>query len=386
MKILIVTRDSNIGGGITSSAVSFCNELSKKGHQIVFLDMTGKYLCAEQLSSDVAKGYLVNKSRYWNVRKEVLDSAKGCLKIKLFLLGALKKITIQSGLWYNLIFEKYKEFGDFDVAVAFRQCAPCYSFVLNKVNAKKKIGFVHGELKFMGDICSWRKYMPQFDKIAYVSNAVKEGFVESYPELSNNATTIYNMLDYISIINRSKEKCEVIFDRNKINIVTVSRVENDQKKIDRIAPICKKLKENGISNFFWYVIGGGKDYEKSIQQADDLGVTDVLCFCGKRDNPYSYIIQADFTVLPSKTESFGLVVVESLILGKPVVACEYPALKELLDDGVTGLIAKQDGDSLYSMVLTMIIDKETRDKLTFNCGKYKYSNDRAYQQFLEAIE
>lgn len=386
MKILIVTRDSNIGGGITSSAVAFCNELSKRGNQVVFLDMSEKYQCAEQLNSNVAKGYFVDKSRYWNLRAKDLKGIRGFSKLKLMILGAIKKITIRSGLWYKLIFSKYQEFGEFDVAIAFRQCASCYSFILNKVKAKKKIGFVHGDLKDMGDIASWKKYMPKFDKIAYVSNAVKEGFIETYPELSNNATTIYNMLDFTSIINRSKEDSDIIFEKDKINIVTISRIQNNQKGTDRIAPICKKLKESKIVNFAWYVLGDGPDYERCMQQAKDMDVTDVLSFCGVRENPYPYLRQATFSVLPTKGESFGLVVIESLILHKPVVACEYPALKELLEDGILGLIASQDEETLYFAVRKMIEDKELRAKLCANCFKYKYSNDKAYQQFLEAIK
>ena len=67
-------------------------------------------------------------------------------KLGILALGAMKKLTIRSGLWYKLIFSQFNKGECFDVAIAFRQCAPCYSFVLNKVNAKKKIGFVHSLL------------------------------------------------------------------------------------------------------------------------------------------------------------------------------------------------------------------------------------------------
>ena len=385
MNILVVIPDSDIGG-ITTAAVNFCNELCQRGHSVTLLDMSGKYRCDSQLNSAVARGHLTGKSRFWRLGADDLKKARGARRIMFATLGIIKKLTIRSGLWYRLIFKKYKEFGSFDAALAFRQCAPCYSFVLHKVTAKTKIGFVHGELKGMGDIDSWKKHMADFDTIAYVSNAVKEEFVHAYPELYNNAQTIYNMLDVETIQKASQQQCDNVFNNNRINIVTVSRIDNEHKKIDRIAPVCKKLKENGFDNFAWYVVGNGPDLEACVQQANDLSVADVLYFCGAKENPYPYIYQADFTVLPSKSEAFGLVVVESLILGKPVVACEYPALKELLEDDITGIIAKQSEESLYLAVRKMIEESETRSRLLVNCLNYTYSNDVAYQQFWGRIQ
>lgn len=384
MKILVVVPDSNIGG-ITSAAVNFCNELTRRGNQVILLDMSGRFLCAERLDANVVRALLKGKSQYWNLQADTLKKAKGLKKLKYTAWGIIKKITIRSGFWYKLIFNKYQEYGEFDVAVAFRQCDSCYSFVLNKVKAKRKIGFVHGELKGMGNISSWKRHMLKFDKIAYVSDAVREEFLRAYPELSNNALTIYNMLDVEAIKKRAQEECDKLFDKHKVNIVTVSRVDNEHKKIQRIAPICKKLKEEGIVDFSWYVIGDGPDYRSCVQQANDMGVTDVLHFCGAKENPYPYIVQADFTVLTSWSEAFGLVVAESLILGKPVVACEYPALKELLEDNITGVIVPQDDKALYCAVRKMIEDIERRTKLSTYCLKYKYLNDKAYQQFLSVL-
>ena len=384
MRILLVITDSKIGG-VTTAAVNFCNELIKRGEEVVLLDMSGDYLCANSLNQNVIYGKLAGKAKYWNLQADKLKLTKGIKKCWLAFIGVVKKLTIQSGLWYRIIFKKYKEFGAFDVAIAFRQCAPCYSFVLNKVVAKRKVGFVHGDYKGMGNIKSWQKYMTRFYRIAYVSNAIKNGFIKAFPELSNNATTIYNMLNVDYIIDQSKQECKAFFEPDKIKIVTVSRVENNQKGTDRIATVCKKLKEEGIVNFAWYLVGDGPDFELCKKQAECLGVTDVLFLLGQQSNPYPYLRMADFSVLSSRTEAFGLVVVESLILQKPVVACEYPALKEILIDGTTGLVVEQDEEALYLAVRKMIEDDMLRERLKVNCSEYMYSNDIAYRQFLEAI-
>lgn len=385
MKILVVLRDTNIGGGVTAAAVSFCNELSRKGHEVVHLDLMGDNFCDDRLDKEIKRGFLINNSRYWNLSKKELKEAKGFLKIKLFFLGIIKKITNKSSLWCKLIFKRYKQFGDFDVAIAFRQCSPCYSFVLNKVKAKTKIGFIHGEIKEMGDVSSWSKYMEKFDVIACVSDSVKEGFAREFPKIKEKFKTVHNMVDTNYICKQAIQEPEIHFDKNKIIIVTVSRIDNKQKGTDRITRLCSRLKEEGITNFSWYVIGGGADKKTCMEEAKSLGVSGILHFLGEMKNPYPYIKQSNFTILPTRGESFGLVVVESLILHKPVVVCEYPALKEIFQDGVLGVVAKQDDESLYLAVKEMIVNKTKREEITSNCLDYEYSNENAYNQFMEAV-
>lgn len=385
MKILIAVTDCDVGG-ITTAAYNLCNELYRRGHNVTLLDMSNSRKAEDFLPESVEKKYLSGLSKYWKLTAKTVKQAKGFKKLFLLGLASIKKLSNRHGLWHRIIFRRIKD-ERYDVSIAFRQCAPCYYFVLKKIQAAKKLAFIHGDVQFMGgNEKSFLPYMDQFDKVAYVSDAVKEGFVAAYPSLAQNAITIYNILDFNFIIQSAQAQGDVVFDENKINIVTVSRIENASKGTDRIVWVCKKLKEHGIVDFSWYVIGDGPDYVACVQQAKEFGLTDELYFLGSKENPYPYIRQSDFSVLPTKGESFGLVVLESLILHKPVVVCEYPALKELFEDDVTGRVTKQDVESLYEAIYTMITDRAIREKYTLNCSHYEYTADQAYQQFMAAVE
>ena len=376
MKILLTVLNTNMGG-ITSSAVNFCNELVKRENEVVLLDMSNKYLCDGQLDAKIKKGHLTS-SRYWNLQAGMLKSAKGFKKLKLAFLGVIKKITIKSGFWYRLAFKKYNEFGDFDVAIAFRQCAPCYSFVLNKVKAKKKMGFVHGELKYMGDISSWKKYMTKLDKIAYVSNAVREQFVNKYPELKQNACTIYNMFNKEQILGKAEEQCEFVFNKNIKNIVTIAR-------IDLIPEICQLIMKKTNTRFHWYIVGDGPDKEEVQQKIDILDLNSVITLCGAKDNPYCVLSQADFSVLLSKSEAYPMTVIESLLLKKPIVVTNFGSAVEMVEDGKLGLISDFDKQDVADKILKMLDDEEFFENCKKYVMQYKYSNDSAYKQFVEAI-
>ena len=383
MKILLTVLNTNMGG-ITTSAINFCNELVRRGHDVIFLDLSNEYLYDDQLDVNVKKGKFV-RSHYWNIQANMLKSAKGFEKLKLAFLGVIKKITIKSGLWFRLAFKKYNEFGDFDVAIAFRQCAPCYSFVLNKVKAKKKMGFVHGELKYMGDISSWKKYMTKLDKIAHVSNAVREQFVNKYPELKQNACTIYNMFNKEQILGKAEEQCEFVFNKNIKNIVTIARIENDFKRIDLIPEICQLIMKKTNTRFHWYIVGDGPDKEEVQQKIDILDLNSVITLCGATNNPYCILRQADFSVLLSKSEAYPMTVIESLILKKPIVVTNFGSAVEMVEDGKLGLISDFDKQDVADKILKMLDDEEFFENCKKYVMQYKYSNDSAYKQFMEAI-
>ena len=385
MKILVVITDSKMGG-VTTAAVNFCNELIQRGNEVFLLDMSSEYLCKGSLDRAIKIGSLKGQSCYWNLGKSNIHTKNIFKKIGVGILGIFKKLTVKSGVWYNFIFKKYKEFGEFDVAIAFRQCAPCYSFVLNKVKAKKKIGFVHGELKYMGDISIWLKYMPDFEKIAYVSNAVKKEFIEKYPQLEKNACTIYNMHNFNGCIEKSEEETEIKFEEKYFNIITISRIDNWLKATNRIPTICKELKEKVGNIFRWYIVGDGPDRKSCEEQTREMEVEDVLFFLGEKDNPYNLLSRADLSVLPTKCEAYGLVVVESLILGVPPIVAEYPALYEILENNKTGLICKQDINDIADKIISVMKDCDLYKRLKENCLAYHYSNDTAYEQFMTAIQ
>ena len=382
MKILLVVPDTAMGG-ITTAAVNFCNEMINRGHSVTFLDLS----CGEipnELDGNVAIERLHGREVLWNITS---TQSRGLPWISHKVLGFIKKMTVRSGLWYKLIFQKAKNRIPYDVAIAFRQCAPCYCYVLNKTNAKLKMGFVHGELTYMGDISSWQKYMSAFDKIAYVSDAVRRQFISRYPYLEKNACTIYNMFSAKKIIEMSEMPNEIQLDKSKTSIVTVARIDNDFKQIHWIVDVCARLKTEDAPPFCWYIVGDGPDYEQTVRLSVEKKVDDVLNFLGRQDNPFNIEKQADFTVLASKSEAYPMTVIESFILRKPMIVTEFPAVYEMMENGKHGVIADQSVESLTECVRRFLNDQ---DGIYSTCAnflvQYTFSNDTPYHQLIAALE
>lgn len=384
-KILVVVSDMKMGG-VTSSAINFCNELTKRGDIVHFLNM-GKHnpLAESKISKNVKQLRLEGKAVIWQLGMSDLRDISLWRRLRLLPWAVIKKATNHSGKWNTIIFKNYLIQEEYDAAIAFRQCAQCYYFVLNCTKAKKKIGFVHGELKYMNDISSWKKYMTLFDKIAYVSNAVEEEFVKCYPELRLNACVIYNMFDKEQILSLAQEHNPFPFQSNIINIITIARIDNDFKRIDLIPEICKQLRERTSVHFHWYIVGDGPGREVVEKKIRDLRVRDSVTICGFTINPFAILKDASFSVLLSKSEAYPMTVIESFVLGKPIVSTNFASIKEMMEDGKQGLIADFSLEDMTMKILKMMNEPGLLSSCNDFLSKYECSNDIPYRQFLNAI-
>jgi D-inositol-3-phosphate glycosyltransferase len=91
--------------------------------------------------------------------------------------------------------------------------------------------------------------------------------------------------------------------------------------------------------------------------AGDLGIADVTRFERPVTQPAlaEFYRAADLTVVPSYTESFGLVALESQACGTPVVAAGVGGLRTAVADGVSGVLVDGHDPASYAAVLRRLI-------------------------------
>ncbi len=88
--------------------------------------------------------------------------------------------------------------------------------------------------------------------------------------------------------------------------------------------------------------GDGPDLAPSRALARELGIAERVIFLGERDALPELLAPADVFVLSSSEESFGLSALEAMSCGTPVVATRVGGISEVVDDGVSGLLAEAD--------------------------------------------
>src|SRR5439155_11944140 len=91
-----------------------------------------------------------------------------------------------------------------------------------------------------------------------------------------------------------------------------------------------------------------------------LGIEDRTSFVGAvaHERLPLYYSAADVTVMPSSYESFGLVAVESLACGTPVVATRVGGLTSIVHDGETGLLVPWRDADLFASALRRVLEDE----------------------------
>ncbi|MFB3885578.1 MAG: glycosyltransferase [Thermodesulfobacteriota bacterium] len=105
-------------------------------------------------------------------------------------------------------------------------------------------------------------------------------------------------------------------------IVSIGRL-SPQKRMQDIILAVKVLRLHG-RNVFLFILGEGSERLGLERLVEENGLNDVVKLTGKLDNPYPILKAADVFVLASKFEGFGMVIVEALALGVPVVATDIP--------------------------------------------------------------
>jgi glycosyltransferase involved in cell wall biosynthesis len=107
--------------------------------------------------------------------------------------------------------------------------------------------------------------------------------------------------------------------------------------------------------------GAGEEKEALERQARALGLADRVVFAGPVHEPRDFYRRLDLFVLPSLDEGFGLVVLEAMAMGLPVIGARVGGVPEILTHGVNGwLVEPGDSAGLAAGIRTLWADPALR--------------------------
>jgi glycosyltransferase involved in cell wall biosynthesis len=92
-----------------------------------------------------------------------------------------------------------------------------------------------------------------------------------------------------------------------------------------------------LKNVILLIVGGGEQGPLR-KLAQDLGIQDRVVFAGLRADIVDVLAAMDVFVHSSLTESFGQVIVEAFVSGKPVVSTNVGVAREIIENGVNGFV------------------------------------------------
>jgi len=216
-----------------------------------------------------------------------------------------------------------------------------------------------------------KRYFCFANKIICVSNATKNDLIREYGIPDKKSIVIYNPFDFDAI----SKKADIILENDiflnligKRYIVVVARLEVQKNHLFLIETIKNYLIENNIKLVF---VGGGSNYTKLKDYIFKSQLENFVHLTNYETNPYPYIKNASLLVHPARFEGFGLVLIEALYLGIPVVSMNFDAAFEILDNSKLGEIVSDSETLLLAIKNFESIPKP--DKLQIY-NKYNLSN------------
>lgn len=206
----------------------------------------------------------------------------------------------------------------------------------------------------------------KYKKILTVSNSVMKEYIFG-SRFYKKTIVVGNPIIPKDIIKKSK----IALKKDSYDIVSLGRFTL-QKDPEKFLNIIKKLNQK-IPNLKVGMIGMGEMYDFIKEKIIEMKLENVIECLGFIDNPYGILGNSKLLCIPSRWEGFGLVAVEALSLGKPVVASNVGGLPGIIDDN-SGKIC-QNIDEFITEIYMLLSNQEYYEK--------KSSSARNRAEFLD---
>ncbi len=377
MKKIVIAINNFSMGGIQKALVELLKQISKTDYEITLFCCEHKGELLEMLPNNV---YLLPENPYAKLIEQNLQTCRLQGRKYYFLrfvASAFSKIFSKKlpAKWICSLIGRQKQ--QYDIAISFSQpinskvfCNLTNEIILNCFSANQKMTFLHCDFeKYGGNSKTNRQLYHLFDKVATVSDSVGRKFIEIMPELEAKVCTVRNCIDREAICKAANEN-PVVY--SKKTLVSVCRL-SPEKGLMRCVSIMKKLREKNI-DFQWHIIGDGPEICLLKDEITRLGLVDIIIVHGKKINPYRYMRNANFLLLPSFHEASPIVYDEARVLHLPVLTTKTLSAIEIVGEKF-GLVCENNSEAIEKM-----LERALSDNLEFD-----FSNDeenKGLEQFI----
>ncbi|WP_219834873.1 glycosyltransferase [Paenibacillus sp. R14(2021)] len=196
-----------------------------------------------------------------------------------------------------------------------------------------------------------------------ISNTVEQ---ECIVRGLNNAVKIYNGIRIDKFKSASKSNSSF---GEPIRLVNVARLTHKTKGQDILIRAVKLCRDRGL-DVSCTLIGGTYAYDTESMPflkalTAELGISEHIHFAGNLLDVHLHLANYDIFILPSRYEGLGLVVLEAMAAGLPVIAANIDGPAELIEHGVNGLLFQNEQpEDLAEQIVRLSLHSEERLLLT----------------------
>ncbi|MGZ5193706.1 MAG: glycosyltransferase [Kaistella sp.] len=353
IKILFRHRSMEMGG-VEKVMLSVLNNLDPEKFEMTVLLNLNQGELRNDFPAHVRKVFLTKG-------REDFSSNIMLQKIQLFQ----RKMKLEKFRKNPEVVDKEILKAQFDVEIAMTYND--FEAVLNSTNKNsKKIGWFHSEIdipKIQPLVPKILEQFPQFDHMIYCSEKIMRLMHQNYPNLQYPPeSVIINAIPVEEIRKKSGEKIPAF--ANRPVFVSVGRLHT-RKGYHKLMEAHHRLLKDGFEHSVM-IIGDGEELPNLLAQQKKLGVEKTFIFAGNKMNPYPYIKNADFFIMPSESEAWPLVLAEALVLQKPTIATDTGDVASMMEDRKTGYLISYNTEEMYLAMKEFLTNPELVENLRTN--------------------
>jgi D-inositol-3-phosphate glycosyltransferase len=307
-----------------------------------------------------------------------------------FTEGILK-FSESKGIHYDLIHSHYWMSGVAAGSLRAEWNVPLVQMYHTLGLMKNRIARNASEMEIPLRIESEKQIAVLADKIVIATPAEKEQLITLYGADEHKMVVIPPGVDTTRFYPIPEDEARSVIGVPSGNcmILFVGRIEPLKGIETLLRAIALLLQTEDLTecNYYLAIIGGepdgnGEEADSEITRLQnlsrELGIHDVVIFLGKRSQdtlPY-YYSAAQVVVVPSQYESFGMVALEAMACGIPVIASQVGGLAYLVQDGKTGYVIPEGNPEALKQALKKLIEApELRDRMCNQAVDYARSYD-----------
>jgi glycosyltransferase involved in cell wall biosynthesis len=167
---------------------------------------------------------------------------------------------------------------------------------------------------------------------------------------------------------RLRERLGIGDERVLVSVARLSR----EKNIDFMLDCVRELSNTCAVPFRFVIVGDGNEQKRLKQRIEKLGLIDTVLLAGKAgpDEMPLYYALGDIFLFASKTETQGMVILEAMATGLPVVAVRSSGIDDVVQDGVTGFKTPEDPEKWCGRIRELLNDERLRVQLSENAMQF----------------